>query len=577
MIKLWHWFDNLTEARKLLLLFLFALLIRVIGIDYGYWFGDERINYAAKVLTGQLIPGDHYYPPLLNYLTAVCFVVLYVFGRLFGFWYDLAGFREQYFTDPTSFYITARLFICIISAAVVPLFYLIVRELGFSKCHALLASFFGIFIPGLVLLSHISKSDVPLAVCIVLVFYTAIKKLKNPKAVLNDFWMGLSIALALSFKHSYIFIFFPFYFGFLITLYLDKRDIGLLVRACSITGMFTIILWLIFNIGIVFDFQNFLDYQKIQAVMSVRENKTFIDGFLKWWSIVADPSFGINAIVVILFLVFPLSLWQQNLLSTKHKHLLFTLWVSLFIGSLLVIYLSGSRQQSGLWIPYMVSMELLVVIGLIIALQSHIKVKFLVSALLLVSASLYSIYGTTVIIKQAIAKPIVYEVEALVRENFSIDEKILTIFRFKAPQTKLMRDEEKARDKRIAQKYNVVLPERTSESKTFIEQANAINYRNMPMALHGLEHLDDDEALGGEIKPYAWPLQKEEWQLDYWIDRGFSIIVLADHQDSLYKSTVPIVRAFYHEVKDYCQLVKYFPAVKPLFIEFSATVYQCEK
>jgi len=74
-------------------LFLVALAIRCIGLSWGGIDSDEDISDPAKVLTGQLIPTYHYYPPLLNYLTAAGYVVLYAIGIPMRLWRTTAEFR----------------------------------------------------------------------------------------------------------------------------------------------------------------------------------------------------------------------------------------------------------------------------------------------------------------------------------------------------------------------------------------------------------------------------------------------------------------------------------------------------
>ena len=78
---------------SVLVLFTVAFLLRAVGADYGYFHGDERINEAAKVLTGQLVPEQHFYPPLINYLNAIGLAGLFGLGqpasRRAGLW-DLA-------------------------------------------------------------------------------------------------------------------------------------------------------------------------------------------------------------------------------------------------------------------------------------------------------------------------------------------------------------------------------------------------------------------------------------------------------------------------------------------------------
>ena len=65
---------------SVLVLFTVAFLLRAVGADYGYFHGDERINEAAKVLTGQLVPEQHFYPPLINYLNAIGLAGLFGLG-----------------------------------------------------------------------------------------------------------------------------------------------------------------------------------------------------------------------------------------------------------------------------------------------------------------------------------------------------------------------------------------------------------------------------------------------------------------------------------------------------------------
>ncbi len=567
---------NLKEGNKLLLLFLLAFLVRVIGINYGYWFGDENIGDAAKVLSGKLVPEQHFYPPLLNYITAVSFAILYAVGRLLSFWYDLADFRAQYFSDPTAFYITARLVVVLISSCVAPLFYLIARECGLKGRHAFLVGCLGVLIPGMVLLSHISKSDVPLSVCVILVFYLSLKRLKQPKSFALDVFLGLGVALALSFKQSYIFILFPYFSIFLFCLYQKNKNFSLALKSLSIMVFSAIFFWCIFNVGILLDFSNFLEYQKIQTVMSVRDDKNIVSGVMAWWAIASNAYFGIGALTVCVFLVSPLLfILNKNTDSLSVRFLVLGFWLSLMVGSLIIMYLSGARQQSGLWIPYMTGMQLIAILSLVMMFEAS---KGVLAVCLKVIASFFlliSLYGVVVVDKQALAKPIVLSVEQHLRQHYDVNKvKILSSFLLRSPQTAYMQKAEYDRHQRVADKYAVTLPERAQEKMMFLDKSNAINYFNMPVAFHGLENSKDTD-LEGVMKPYAWPLQQEEWRLDYWLEKNFSVFVLADHEYSLYKSKVSAIRSYHQEIKERCQLSKHFDAVKPLYIEFSATIYEC--
>ena len=95
--------------RALGLVFALAMLVRVTGLYWGGVYYDEAFGRGAKVLSGQLVPDQLWYPPLLDYLNAVAYAALYGLGRLVGVWSDTAAFRDQYFNNRTPFILTARL------------------------------------------------------------------------------------------------------------------------------------------------------------------------------------------------------------------------------------------------------------------------------------------------------------------------------------------------------------------------------------------------------------------------------------------------------------------------------------
>lgn len=569
-----NFFEKISEKNILIFVFFAALLIRIFGIDYGYFNPDERVNSAAKVLSGQFIPGQHFYPPLLNYITAIFFAILYVIGRVLVAWYDVDEFRAQYFSDPILFYMVARFVVCLISAAIAPLFYLISRELGLTKRYSFVVALFGVFIPGMILLSHIYKSDVPLSVCVVFVFYCAIKKIKSPNSKILDILLGFSIALAFSFKHSYIFIFLPFSIFFMVVFLKNNKGMVSIYNHFIYIIISTIVFWFIFNIGIVLDFENFIDYQKIQAVMSVRENKNIFQGLSIWWGIVGDFSFGINYIVALLFLCSCYVL-LDGVSEKPLNELVFSFWISLIIGSLVVMYLSGQRQLSGLWVPYMVPMQLLAIIFICSLAQKYTLSTSTLLISLIVLVFFISLYGSINVSRQAIAKPIAVSVERFVMENFQDNKtKILTFFPLNLPQDKSMKEYAINRDGELSKKYAVNLPKKAIENNALKDKFGAIRYFDMPMPFFGLEN-SDDNTLKGVMKAYAWPIQKEEWRLDYWKNKNFEIFILQDHEKILHRSNLKVLSEFHHEVKRRCKLLKHYEPSKPLYYELSASIYQC--
>jgi len=564
----------ISQAREryiLLALFVFAIVVRGVGINYGYYFGDENINEAARALTGQLVPNQHFYPPLLNYLVAFSFAVLYGLGRLIPVWHDTLGFRAHYFSNPLTFYITARFLVVLVSASVAPLFYLLIRGLKFSKPYAVFAGLFAVFIPGMVLLSHISKSDVPLSVCVIFVFYAMLKQLKNPQSLSSSIILGLAIASAMSFKHSYIFFLLPLALGFALIFYQVADGVGSFAKKVVIVSCTALLFWCVFNIGILLDLENFIDYQKIQAIMSIRESSSFISVMARWWEIVADTHFGVNAITLVIFFLFPVMLYLSG---SGDKNILYVFWGSTTIGMFVVLYLTGERQQSGLWVPYMTAIQLLAVIGLGLLLKTRRKAVSIAASTALGVTFLLSLYGSFGVASQALAKPILHDLESFILERYqSRNAKILTGFSLRLPQSKAMVIAERERHDRLALKYNVDLPTRAEERLQAGNSSRAMDYFNMPFVFWGLEDADD-ESLKGNVKAFAWPFQTEEWELDYWLDKDYSVFIISNYEYYI-NSQVDIMRRFYLEISNRCELVRHFDPVKPLHIEFSASVYEC--
>ena len=93
-----------------------ALALRVWGIRYGlpwlFYFHDEPqvVLRALRLGTGDLNPHFFIWPgTLLLYLALAAYGALFVAGRLAGWWSGREGFAAAYFTDPTVFYLLARL------------------------------------------------------------------------------------------------------------------------------------------------------------------------------------------------------------------------------------------------------------------------------------------------------------------------------------------------------------------------------------------------------------------------------------------------------------------------------------
>jgi hypothetical protein len=72
---------------------------------------------------------------------------------------------------------------------------------------------------------------------------------------------------------------------------------------------------------------------------------------------------------------------------------------------------------------------------------------------------------------------------------------------------------------------------------------------------------------------FAWPIQQEEYDLEYWTRQGFTVFVLTDEQERL-TSKVPAYVRLYEQIRSSCELVKEVKARKPLFWEGDTRVYR---
>ncbi len=563
---------GLSQGRILLLLFIVALLLRIVGIHYGYWHGDERINDAAKVLTGQLVPGQHFYPPLLNYINAVFLAILYALGRLVPVWHSTAEFRAQYFSDPTAFYLVCRFITAAMSALTAPLFYLVAKSLGMAKNACIAAGIFGVVIPVMVLLSHLAKSDVPLATSAVLVFYVLLEKYKHLSRVKYDVFLALAAALALSFKHSYVFILAPLMLGHALLLW-RASDFASTAKSLLLTASILICAWCVLNIGILLDLQNFIDFQKIQAQMSVRGDESAIDALATWLALAAHLSYGVNPLVTGLFIIFPLYL-NSGLSQLPSRALLNTFWIAIAFGTLVIALMSGTRQHAGLWVPYFTCMQLFAALMLADVFRPALRSLRYASLSVGAVSLLLSVYGSLVVWRQALAQPIADAVAQFVRQHYQ-ERKIMTSFALRLPQSAQAQVAERERHERLAEKYGIALPQRAAENVGLRSPADGIDFRHMPTVMFGLEN-SDDESLGDAIKPFAWPLQTEEWRLEHWLAQGFDLFVFSDYDYYLNKTTVATFREFYAQVNAHCQQVKVFHPTKPLFLEATVSVFDCK-
>lgn len=557
-----------------LVTFLIAFFVRAWGADHGLFLGDERINSAARALAGELVPGQHFYPPFINYLNAIALLGLFAFGLIAGWWNDTGAFRDQYFADPTAFYIAARLMTALTGALMAPLFYLVARRLQIDHMRSFGVSMIATFFPLAVFMATIAKGDTGLATSFVALIWAILWRVQSGPSWRLDLLIGFCVVLGLSFKHSAIFTLVPLAIVLFVTITRQESLRGAwasLVRAMLVM----LVLLPVLNIGLFLDFKGFLAYQKIQSVMSVQPEggATFIGLTTFFWRSL-EIHFGINPVMTLLVLVTPLLLLRKGC-QIPHRVLLVFVWISLFIGTVTVTFLVGPRQPEHLWIANFAGFLLLAGVALADLSRSAQPALRILAFGLFAGAMALALIGTTETIRQARAIPMHQIVGTYLQENFA-DRQIVTSLALVENQKKEAQQLGIMRTDRLAEKYDVVMPPRSEEGIIRVSAPDALFYVNMPLAFYGLENVDEDDVTY-EVQPHAWPLQSEEWALDYWLDSGFTIFVVKDFPNVISEDYLEIQRDFYRTVNESCTLVAQFEATKTLLLERPVGIFDCAK
>lgn len=131
------------------------------------------------------------------------------------------------------------------------------------------------------------------------------------------------------------------------------------------------------------------------------------------------------------------------------------------------------------------------------------------------------------------------------------------------PIEQAAKDEERQRHERLAKKYGVLLLPRPEERKSSRDETvRAFYIRAIPWVMGGLEDQRPEDVK--IVKPYFWPIQYAEWDLDYWVRRGFNLFILTNI-DKIEQHPVASYRSFVKQIKERCELVETIPSSRPLF------------
>ena len=138
---------GLTKYQVILLLvLLFGVGIRLYGVDYDlpYIYDQDEPMFVTRSLSmlKNYDPNPHWFGPPASttmYLLAGTYAAIFVGGRIGGFFHDAADFRNLYYSDPSIFYLSGRIWSVLFGVASIWLVYKIGKRL-FGPAAGLIAA-----------------------------------------------------------------------------------------------------------------------------------------------------------------------------------------------------------------------------------------------------------------------------------------------------------------------------------------------------------------------------------------------------------------------------------------------------
>ena len=553
---------------SLLLLYFAALALRLPTLNWGGTSPDEYPAAAAKVLLGELSPTQQYYPPFLNYLTAVAYAFYYAIGRLVGWWNSAVAFRAAYFSNVTQFYVLSRLVVAALASTVAPLTFLLAIEQGIRLRAALALAAIVAVLPASVFWSEIAKSDSALGPAFLLVSLMLFRFYEEPERLDRQVALAASIAISVSLKQSAVFFLTPIVLiSFAATMYAQpQKFVG--VRAWLSTAFFAALIWIPLNIGLLLNVRGFIDAQIVQSQMSLR-NAGFADSVAAWFSTATSEEAGIPIWALLIWVAVP-AVCLFVLRNARIRFRLLSMWVSTLVASIIIIILAGTRQNNQLILPYSVVMTttVLLLLGHFVEGSSR-KMRAGAAAGLVLMGGLFAVQSSF-IIRQALAEPVALNVASAVVRFAPSGTRILSDIDLSSylPLSSIGAAETRERNERLAAKYSVQLPPVAEERLRF--QADGYIIRNYPFVIGGLENVNAKDMK--VILPFAWPLQPEEWRLDYWLARNYRMFVF---QQSMLQHQVAVYHDFFVSISQACTRLATIPAKKSLILEDTMLIYRC--
>ena len=411
-----------------------------------------------------------------------------------------------------------------------------------------------------VLWSHYSKPESGVAFGVLLLVWSLLRKLDVPDAKGADIVVGVAIATVMSFKQTALFLLAPALVGYVALL---RWESGLewskIARGLLVALMACVVAWVPMNIGILLNIPGFLDYQRATVVLMSR-NATAYQIAEHVIPIIAGNLTGLTVAGMLVWLFSP---------CVRRDWRFLILWGSTFFAYVAFSTISGGLKTTPRYfLPYD---ELAFTLACIAALTlvERSGRRRLVGGFLTVALLVCEGLGSGEVVRQALTTPIRARcAEVLTAIADPKRDKILAANPYLTglPIDTTASDEEFRRSERLAKKYGIKLAERAEENKSHKYQtARGYYVRLMGFGMGGTEDLEREKAETA-VKPFWWPIQEEEWNLDYWTALGFNIFVVSDEAGPAI-TTVPAYRSMHQQIKERCEQIAVLVCRRNLFGE----------
>ncbi len=246
--------------------------LRAWGLCYGLPFPlhqDEPIvvNHAIAYGTGDLNPHFFIIPPLCSYLLFAAYGVYFLTGQLSGIFAGVEDFALSFFTDPSGFYLIARIVLALIPGTLgIWLTYLLYkglfykgpfREQGATYAASIVAVSFLCVVN-----AHYAYVDNMMVLLVLAMYLSCVRIIRKP-SIGGYVLTGVLIGLATSAKYNAALVLFTFYCAHVAMVLLNGRDIrelifnrsllfALLAAAVTfiVTNPFSVLDWRFFLISV---------------------------------------------------------------------------------------------------------------------------------------------------------------------------------------------------------------------------------------------------------------------------------------------------------------------------------------